>query len=171
MFNLPQHSGRSVREHAALFDTVFVSLWKHFNASSGAILAGDADVIDGLFHVRRMFGGALPQAWPDVALVLQHVDGYEARYARAWQAAEQLIVLLARNGAFRSQRVAHGTSMFFLDAPGAAPELMRARALERQVVLPAAIPGTTTFALQVNPTLLRMPAASLAQVLIESAGS
>lgn len=58
MFNLPFHSGRSVRDYAALFDTVYVSLWKHFNGASGAILAGDAAFIDGLFHLRRMFGGA-----------------------------------------------------------------------------------------------------------------
>lgn len=58
MFNLPFHSGRSVRDYAALFDTVYVSLWKHFNGASGAILAGDAAFIDGLFQLRRMFGGA-----------------------------------------------------------------------------------------------------------------
>src|SRR5690606_19841138 len=60
MFNLPLHSGRSLHEYSALFDTVYVSLWKHFNAGSGAILAGDASFIEGLYHQRRMFGGALP---------------------------------------------------------------------------------------------------------------
>lgn len=62
MFNLPFHSGKSVRDYAALFDTVCVSLWKHFNGASGAMLAGDATFINELFHVRRMFGGSLPQA-------------------------------------------------------------------------------------------------------------
>src|SRR5690606_9623630 len=35
-FNLPLHSGRSLREWTALFDTVYVSTWKHFNAAAGA---------------------------------------------------------------------------------------------------------------------------------------
>ncbi|HSX63725.1 MAG TPA: beta-eliminating lyase-related protein, partial [Pseudoxanthomonas sp.] len=97
MFNLPFHSGKSIREYAALFDTVYVSLWKHFNGAAGAILAGNAEFIDGLFHTRRMFGGSLPFAWPQVALVGQYVDSYENEYARAWQAADQLIELLKPN--------------------------------------------------------------------------
>src|SRR5690606_9519619 len=82
MFNLPQHSGRSVREHAALFDTVYVSLWKHFNAGAGAILAGDASVIEGLFHTRRMFGGGMPYAWPQAALASHYAASYETDYAK-----------------------------------------------------------------------------------------
>ncbi|HEV8695857.1 MAG TPA: beta-eliminating lyase-related protein, partial [Lysobacter sp.] len=109
MFNLPFHSGKSVREYAALFDTVYVSLWKHFNGASGAILAGDTKFIDGLFHTRRMFGGSLPQAWPEVALVAQYVDRYEDDYAKAWRAADRLIRLLQADGRFKAQKIPNGT--------------------------------------------------------------
>ena len=54
LFNLPLHSGKSLTDTTALFDTVYVSLWKHFNGASGAILAGDAAFIEGLFHQRRL---------------------------------------------------------------------------------------------------------------------
>ncbi len=57
LFNVPHHSGRKIEEYTTLFDTVYVSLWKCFNAASGAMLAGSKEFTEGLFHVRRMFGG------------------------------------------------------------------------------------------------------------------
>ena len=111
-----------MREHAALFDSVYVSLWKHFNGMSGAILAGDAKFIEGLFHARRMFGGSLPHAWPQVALVANYVDGYEEEYVKAWQAADQLIALLQSDGRYKVRKVENGTSRFFLSTAGIAPE-------------------------------------------------
>ena len=54
-------------EYAALFDTVYVSLWKCFNAASGAILAGPRSILADIHNVRRMFGGALWGAWPHAA--------------------------------------------------------------------------------------------------------
>src|SRR5258708_3806490 len=56
------YSNHSVREYAALFDTVYVSMYKYFNASSGAILAGPKALLADLYHTRRMFGGGLHQA-------------------------------------------------------------------------------------------------------------
>ena len=44
-------------DYAALFDTVYVSLYKYFGAPFGAIVAGTAEFADGLYHDRRMFGG------------------------------------------------------------------------------------------------------------------
>jgi threonine aldolase len=114
LFTLPYHSGRSVRDHAALFDTVFVSLWKHFNATTGAILAGSASFIEGLFHTRRMFGGSLPQAWPVAAVALHYADRYENDYAQSWRAADRLIALLKPERRFEVRMVPNGTSRFFL---------------------------------------------------------
>lgn len=175
LFNLPLHSGRSVGDYASLFDTVYVSLWKHFNAASGAILAGDASVIDGLFHVRRMFGGSLPFAWPQVALAGRYADTYLEDYARAWQAADRLGGLLGADARFVVRKVPDGTSRFLLEVPAAAAEAMVGRARERGVVLPgpAVAPGAATavFRLQVNPTLLRVDMPALARVLVESLGT
>lgn len=169
LFNLPLHSGRSVREHAALFDTVYVSLWKHFNGASGAVLAGDAAFIEGLYHQRRMFGGSLPQAWPQVAFVVEHMRRYEADYAAAWQAAERLLARLEADGRFKAHRVAAGTSRFLLSASRVEPEAWAARLAKRDIVLGPHIPGTDRFVLQVNPTLLRVPPDVLARRFIEAA--
>jgi threonine aldolase len=155
LFSLPLHSGKSVSDYAALFDTVYVSLWKHFNGATGAILAGDADFIEGLFHARRMFGGALPYAWPQVALVGGHLDSYEADYAKSWQAADRLIALLEASGRFKARRLADGTSRFFLSVSGIAPALLAERASARGISLPGAVTDAGEFVMQVNPTLLR----------------
>src|ERR1700724_2546465 len=72
------YSNRPVREYAALFDTVYISLYKYFNAASGAILAGPKALLGELFNPRRMFGGGLHQAWPFAAVALHYMDGFEA---------------------------------------------------------------------------------------------
>lgn len=171
MFNLPFHSGRSVRDYAALFDTVYVSLWKHFNGASGAMLAGDADFIDGLFHTRRMFGGSLPHAWPSVALVGRYLDRYEDDYAKAWHAADRFIALIQADRRFKVRKLANGTSRFFLTVVGAAPNELTGRARENGVILPYARPDTGEFPMQVNPTIMRTTPETLARVLIDAAGN
>ena len=166
LFNLPLHSGRSLKQIAELFDTVYVSLWKHFNAASGAILAGDKAVIDGLFHARRMFGGSLPQAWPQVALVSGYADSYEDDYARSWRIADRVIEGLQADGRFQVRKVAEGTSRFYLTVTGVHPEVLARRALARGIVLP--YPGSDGFPMQVNPTLLRLPPETIVLRLQES---
>ncbi len=168
MFNLPHHSGVSVRDYAALFDTVYVSLWKHFNAASGAILAGDAAFIDGLFHVRRMFGGSLPHAWPQAALAARYTGSYGADYAQSWLAADRLIELLQADGRFKVRRVVNGTSRFYLAAPPVAAELLVSRLAAQGVVLPQWVAGDSEIPMQVNPTLLRASPEVLAGKFIQA---
>lgn len=134
---------------------MFVSLWKHFNGASGAILAGDASFIDGLYHTRRMFGGSLPQAWPSVAVAAQYVERYEDEYARSWQATDRLIALLQSHGRFEARKVPNGTSRFFLGVSGMAPEMLAEATAKRGVLLPHPRPDTGAFPMQVNPTILR----------------
>ncbi len=156
-----------MRDHAALFDTVYVSLWKHFNGTSGAILAGDAAFIEGLFHTRRMFGGSLPQAWANVALAGQYAERYEEAYAAAWQAADRLIALLESDGRFSVRKVANGTSRFFLSVSGVAPDMLAGRLSEKGILVSGT--GTGTFPMQVNPTITRMAPEALARIFIDSA--
>jgi threonine aldolase len=166
LFNLPQHTGRSVKDYAALFDTVYVSLWKHFNGASGAILAGDASVIDGLYHVRRQFGGGLPYAWPLVAGVEGFLHDYEAQYARAWQAADQVIAMLEASGRFTARRLESGTSLFLLQAKGITPAALAERAQKHGVLLPRLPDEAGEIPLQVNTSLLRKPPDAIARAFL-----
>ncbi len=168
LFTLPLHSRISVGEHAAPFDTVYVSLWKHFNGASGGILAGGRKVIQGMYHTRRMFGGSLPQAWPGIALVPRYLQSFQDDYARAWRAADELILLLNADRRFKAQKVSNGTSRFLLEVPNIAPELLTERLQRRGVNLPHPKAGTSIFPLQVNPTLLRSTPAALLRAIADS---
>jgi len=88
------YTGIAPAAYAALFDTVYVSLWKYLNAASGAILAGPHALLDGLYQQRRMFGGSLPHAWPDAAVALHFLDGFADRFAAAMAASERLLAAL-----------------------------------------------------------------------------
>ena len=171
LFNLPLHTGKSIQQYAALFDTAYVSLWKHFNGASGAILAGDASFIEGLYHTRRMFGGSLPYAWPQIAPVTQYVDSYEAEYAKSWKATDRLIELLSADRRFKIEKVPNGTSRFLLTVSANAPEVFADNIAKQNVMLPHPPPGVSTFQMQVNPTILRMAPEKLARIFIDSVQS
>ena len=97
LFIASAYTGISPAEYSAQFDTVYVSLWKYFNCGIGAILAGPKRVLDGMFHVRRMFGGNLAVGW-NAALVARHfMDGFEGRLKSAVQTSETFYAAMAKH--------------------------------------------------------------------------
>ena len=168
MFSLPYHSGKSVREYASLFDTVYVSLWKHFNGASGAILAGTDSFIQGLFHTRRMFGASLPQAWPEIALITQSAQAFEDDYARAWKSANELIARFESDRRFKVHKLASGTSRFFLTILQTTSAGLVERLWQKSVVLAHPQPDTGMIPVQINPTLLRTTPAELFRTIVSS---
>ena len=59
--------GRTPAAIAALFDTVYVSLYKGLGGLAGCCLAGEQDVIDEARSWRRRHGGTLFGLWPNAA--------------------------------------------------------------------------------------------------------
>jgi threonine aldolase len=117
-----------------------------------------------------MFGGSLPRAWPNVALVPRYLERYEVDYARAWQSTERLIALLEADGRFRVRRIPDGTSRFFLGVTGVAPDVFSQRIASANVYLPQAIPDTGEFPIDVNATILRMTPDALARAFTGAIG-
>jgi threonine aldolase len=66
---------------AALFDTVYVSLYKGLEGVRGAVLAGDEDTIRQAEVWRQRLGGALPDAWPTAVAALIGLDEILPRMA------------------------------------------------------------------------------------------
>ena len=71
--------GRPLAEIAALFDTVYVSLYKGLGAPAGSILLGEEDVIAEARLWRRRHGGTVLSLWPYAAAGLV---GLRARLPR-----------------------------------------------------------------------------------------
>jgi len=155
------YAKRELAEYTRLFDTVYVSLWKCFNAGNGAILAGPHALIDDMYQARRMFGGAMRHAWPDALVASHYAEGYLERLRAAVGIAEQAWAALGADPRFHVERVANGTSALRLAVAGVEPEAYQARLARLGVQLPDAQAGV--FTLHVNETAARIGAADLAK--------
>jgi threonine aldolase len=163
------YTGIAPREYASHFDTVYVSLWKYFNAASGAILAGPRDVIDGLYHTRRMFGGGLPGAWPFAAVSLHYLAGFEAEFGAAVGVAQEFLGKLDRNPSFDVETIPNGSNIFKLAVRTTDAQGFRERMKRANVLLPQPRGASGDFLVAVNATWNRTDAETLMKNLQASA--
>jgi threonine aldolase len=159
LFLQAAYTGENVADYARPFDTVYVSLYKYFNAASGAMLAGPRDLLDGMYHARRMFGGGLNHVWPFALVALHYLDGFGDRYLRAVRVSEDWIRALGGHDAFTIDRMPAGTNLFRLRVRGADPVTFQRRLAAKGVMLAA--PQNGAFLIGVNETLNRTTAAAL----------
>ncbi len=162
LFLQSAYTGIDVAEYARPFDTVYVSLYKYFNAASGAILAGPRALLDDMFHTRRMFGAGLPGAWPFAAVALHYLPGFVDRFGRAVGVSETFIDGLASHDAFTVERVAAGTNLFRLRARTSDMGRFRRRLEERGILLGAPRPDGRIL-VGVNETWNRQSADALVE--------
>jgi threonine aldolase len=168
MFLESAYGGTTVSDYARPFDTVYVSLYKYFNAASGAILAGPRDLIDGMYHGRRMFGGGLNHAWPFALVALHYLDGFSDRYAAAVKISEAFIGGLRGNDRFAVERIPLGTNIFRLGVRGTDAAAFQKRLAAEGVMLAA--PQQGTFLVGVNETLTRTNARALTDAFVRALG-
>jgi threonine aldolase len=151
LFVAAAYSGRPPAEYAALFDTVYVSLWKCFSSGGGAMLAGPKALLADMYQLRRMFGGALWNAWPYAAVARHQAEGYLERLTAAVRVSERLIALLSADARFGVERVPSGTSLFRLAPRAEDLAAYRERLAARGIAV--ALPDGGGFWLKVNETL------------------
>jgi threonine aldolase len=157
------YTGISPAEYAQPFDTVYVSLWKYFNALNGAILAGPADIIDGLVAARRMFGGALFHAWPFALLARHYANGYLDHMRNAISVSEEFIAGINGAGA-RVERIANGTNIFRLVVGREQAEALRTKLVSDGIFVsrPFERGDDAVFSLLVNESWNRITGSQLA---------
>ena len=168
IFMASGYTGISPAGCASHFDTVYVSMWKYFNASSGAILAGPKALLDDLYHPRRMFGGALPGAWPLAAVALHFLDGFEDRFAAGVAAGRELKPALNTIPGLRVEEIPNGSNICMLRVDSGDPARIRENLRERGVQLSAPNSNFRGFALMVNETLTRKPVAETVRLFEEA---
>jgi len=147
------HTDRDPAAYGALADTVYTSLWKCFNASSGAILAGSKAFTKDLFQERRMFGSSLPAAWAIAAVALEFADGFVKEYRDAWSKAEKLFAAIQKDERFHIVKLESGSHIVRLDIDHASPARFKEAIAKNNILLPN--PDEKGFYLKVNPSLNR----------------
>jgi threonine aldolase len=155
------YAGKEVAEYTQPFDTVYVSLYKYFNAASGAILAGPRELLDGMYHVRRMFGGGLCHAWPFAAVALHYLSGFSDRFSRAVRNSDELIRLLSEHDPFTIERIPSGTNLFHLRVNRTDAGVFQKKLAALGIILSPPAPDGR-FLIGVNETLNRTTPATLA---------
>jgi len=154
------YTRRPLQQYTALFDTVYVSLYKYFNAASGAVLAGPKELLAGLYHTRRMFGGGLPHVWPYAAVALHYLEGFDERFRKAVDTAEAVISTLGKDANFELRRVPNGTNIFQMRLTGVNAPVYQGRLESAGIVARAPATGDW-FILQVNETWARATAVEI----------
>jgi len=162
LFVASAYTGIAPADYARLFDTVYISLYKCFNAGTGAILAGPKAVIDKVGHERKVFGGGLFQAWPYAAVALSYLDGFVERFRKAIRVADELFQRLQADGRMRIESVPRGTNVYTLRVEGVNPKKYRA-ALQQDEIRIRRLGKDGNVSLVVNESLNRRSAAELAK--------
>jgi len=162
LYMMSAATGIAPAMYAALFDTVYVSLYKYFGAPFGAILAGPMACIDGLYHERRMFGGSLSSAYFAAALALQGMHGFADRFAAAMAQADTLFSRLNALDGLHVERLAYGSNIFPLTlAADVNAECFLTTLRAHAILVTSSASEARQLRLTVNTTILRQPLETL----------
>ena len=169
LFLASAYTGITPAQYAALFDTVYISMYKYFNAPFGAVLSGPAALIAKVEPLRHQFGSLIYQGWESAAVALHHFNGFSDRYQSAVRNGEKLFQLLAASGKFRVDRVPSGSNIAKLRlTDGGTLDQLRDRLAQAGIRLGAAR-GATVANLQINETINRRSAEEIAQAFATAA--
>lgn len=104
----------SLLNYASYFDTIYISLYKYLNAAGGAILCGDAKIIDQVAHHIKILGGTVFQSWNNTSMALHYLMGIEDRWKKVVQASAKLIAELNKIDGIAITNIKNGTNIFDL---------------------------------------------------------
>jgi len=159
------HTNIEPARYGELFDTVYTSLYKCFNASSGAILAGSKVFTENLFHERRMFGGGLPAVWPFAAVALHYADTFLEDYKTAWQKAEKFFSLIQKDERFKVEKIPNGSHIVFLNVKSSNLMRFKESLAAKNIHFPE--PDKNRFVLKINPSFNNITPEDLSAICIE----
>jgi threonine aldolase len=166
MYLASAYTGIAPAAYSALFDTVYVSLYKYFNAPFGAILTGPASLIEAANVLRHQFGGGVLHAWESAAVALHYLDGFEERYQKAVRSGEQLLGALEQKK-IRVHRLEAGTNIFQLEFPLSPGPGFQKHLADRGIMI-GSPPAQGPMNIQVNETILRRSPEAIADELVKA---
>ena len=148
-------SGTPIKEYAAYFDTVYISLYKYLGASGGAILCGDKAVIDQMPHLIKVHGGSMYSNWTNAAMALHRLEGCESRLQEAIKRANTLFAALNKMKGVKVNVFDNGTNIYQLTLSKEIDGKKMQETLNKQYNIRIAPPNKDNQTqLSVNETLL-----------------
>jgi threonine aldolase len=171
--------GKPVREIAAGFDSVYVSLYKGIGGLGGAMLAGTREFVDRAAEWFRREGGNVIHRSPYVVAAAMQFEQRLASMPAYYQRTLWLADLLKGYPAIRVNPAVPQANMLHLHLPVSrtrAMEIRNAIAREHRIWLftrasHAALPETSYVELYVGDNLLAMPDADVKRALDLLAGA
>ncbi len=109
------YTGISIKTYSQYFDTVYISLYKYLNATGGAILCGDAEIIEQMEHNIKILGGTVYQSWPNTAVALHYLKTIDEIWESILSTSATLIKLLNQNSDVQINSVKNGTNIYHLN--------------------------------------------------------
>ncbi|HYH15641.1 MAG TPA: aminotransferase class I/II-fold pyridoxal phosphate-dependent enzyme, partial [Flavisolibacter sp.] len=163
-------SGVPIKEYAAYFDTVYISLYKYLGASGGAILCGDKAVIDQMPHLMKIHGGTMYGNWTNAAMALHRLEGFETRLQEAIKRATAIFAALNKIPGFKVSHLDNGTNIYALELDPKLDGKKLQETLNKQFNIRMAPPSQKGQApLFVNETLLYQSADAIVAAFKDSA--
>lgn len=155
-------TGVSIREYSSYFDTVYISLYKYLGASAGAILCGDAAVINKMPHLIKVHGGSMYGNWANAAMALHRLDGAEKRLKEAIQLANVVFADLNKIPGISISHLQGGTNIYSMKLSAAVDgrKMREKLGREHKVLMPRLLDGNQMM-ITVNETLLNQSAEKL----------
>ncbi|GIH26304.1 threonine aldolase [Acrocarpospora phusangensis] len=117
---------RPLDEIAALFDTVYVSLYKGLQGVRGAVLAGDAGTVDTARVWRQRLGGGIGDAWPLALAALVRLDTLASDMAAYRAHAVAVAAAINADGTARAHPDPPQTPMIHVHLPAGRRAVERA---------------------------------------------
>lgn len=103
-----------ISEYASYFDTVYISLYKYLQAGGGAILCGEASLIDQIPHQIKIHGGTMFQSWLNTSMALHYLTGIEDRWEKTITAANELLATLSQSSSMSITKPENGTNIYHM---------------------------------------------------------
>lgn len=108
------YSNIEISEYASFFDTVYISLYKYLHAAGGAILCGNAEIIDQISHQIKILGGTIFQSWTNTSMALHYLNGIEERWDEVILRSENIISELNKIRGISFTKLQNGTNIYYL---------------------------------------------------------
>lgn len=105
-------SGVSVKEYASYFDTIYISLYKYFGASGGAVLCGDKKIMEKMPHLIKIHGGNMYGNWTNAAVALARMEGFEDRMKETVKRASDIFSALNQLEGIKVNALDNGTNIY-----------------------------------------------------------